>query len=202
MISHLSFFKQVVASFSCSANNLDIAQWFDKFLEHAMLINMHDFLPAELYMMRVMPNITFPIVPHWFHFKWKMLRKMYNSYTSPTSIVNPSILFYFPEDPNTVDVSKGQLEVIECITKCTGQFLKGLISVPSNASNYRFITIDYKINFDQCVQMLESIYRYILSLIKKVRMFPTFVVSFIRQDLIHWKRNSFFGIGAIYPTST
>ena len=34
------------------------------------------------------------------------------------------------------------------------------MSVPSNASYYRLITIDYKINFDQCVQMLESIYRY------------------------------------------
>ena len=50
--------------------------------------------------------------------------------------------------------------MVEYITKCTGQFLKDLMSIPSNASYYRLITIDYKINFDQCVQMLESIYRY------------------------------------------
>ena len=79
------------------------------------------------------------------------------AYTSPASIVNLCNFSYFPEDTNTVYVTKGQLEVIENITKCTGQFLKELMSIPSNASYYRLITIHYKINFDQCVQMLEYI---------------------------------------------
>jgi len=35
-----------------------------------------------------------------------------------------------------------------------------LMCIPSNSSYYRLITVDYKIYFDQCVQMLESIYRY------------------------------------------
>jgi len=81
-------------------------------------------------------------------------------YTSPTIIVNPSTLSYFPEDPITVYVTNGQLEVVEYIPKCTGQFLKDFMNIPCNASYYRLITIDYNINFDQCVQMLESIYRY------------------------------------------
>jgi len=34
------------------------------------------------------------------------------------------------------------------------------MSIPSNSSYYRLNTVDYKINFDQCVKMLESIYRY------------------------------------------
>ena len=56
-------------------------------------------------------------------------------YMSRTSIVNPSTLSYFP----TVYVTK---EVIEYITKCTGQFLKDTMSILSNASYYRFLTID------------------------------------------------------------
>ena len=57
-------------------------------------------------------------------------------------------------------VTKNQIEVIEYITKCTGRFLKELMCIPSNSSYYRLMTVDYKINFDQCVKMLESIYRY------------------------------------------
>jgi len=45
-------------------------------------------------------------------------------YTSPTTIVNPSTLSYFPEDPSTVYVTIGQLGVVEYVTKCTGRFLK------------------------------------------------------------------------------
>ena len=78
----------------------------------------------------------------------------------PTSVVNPSTLSYFPKEPTTVYVTKGQLKVIEYITKCTGQFLKDLMSIPNYASYYRLIEINYKINFDQCIQMLESKNRY------------------------------------------
>ena len=46
------------------------------------------------------------------------------------------------------------------MTECTGKFLKDLMSMPSNSSYYRLITVDFKINFDQCLKMLESIYRY------------------------------------------
>ena len=50
--------------------------------------------------------------------------------------------------------------VVEYITKSTGQFLKELMSMPGNSSYYRLLTIDHKINFDQRVQLLASIYRY------------------------------------------
>ena len=80
-------------------------------------------------------------------------------YTSVTSIINPSSLPYFPDDPTTVYATKHQLEV-EYMTKCTGQLIKDLMRMPSNSSYYRLITVDYKINFDHCAQMFESIYRY------------------------------------------
>ena len=55
--------------------------------------------------------------------------------------------------------TKHQLEV-EYMTKCTGQLIKDLMRMPSNSSYYRLITVDYKIDFDHFVHMLESIYRY------------------------------------------
>jgi len=99
-------------------------------------------------------------------------------YTSPTCIVHPSTLSYFPDEHTTVYVTKGQQGVIEYISKCTGQFLKDLMSIPSNASYYRLITIDYKITFDQCVQTLESIYRYAVTNQKGMDV-PTFALNFI-----------------------
>jgi len=46
----------------------------------------------------------------------------YLEYISQSSIINPSSLPYFPEEPTTVCVTNNQLKVIEYITKCTGQF--------------------------------------------------------------------------------
>jgi len=48
----------------------------------------------------------------------------YLEYISPTSLETPSSLPFFPENPATVYIIKTQIEVIEYITKCTGQFLK------------------------------------------------------------------------------
>jgi hypothetical protein len=143
----------------------DIAQWFDKFLEHAMLINMHEFFTGRvIFSLHDACDAKYHLenssLSSPFQMKNVEENVQYLEYISPTTIVNPSNLPFFPEEPITVYVTKGQLEVVEYITKCTGQFLKDLMSVPSNSSYCRLITIDYKINFDQCVQMLESIYRY------------------------------------------
>ena len=69
-----------------------------------------------------------------FPFQMKNVKEnvQFLEYTSPTTIVNPSTLSNFPDDPITVYVTKRQLEVVEYITKCTGQFLKDLMSILSN----------------------------------------------------------------------
>ena len=89
--------------------------------------------------------------------------------------------------------------MVEYIKKCTGQFLKDLMSIPSNAFYYRLIRIDYKIYFHQCVQMLESICRYA---VKKVRMSPTFVVNFILYDLARWNLFQFHEFQPVKAGST
>jgi len=118
-----------------------------------MLINMHDFVSGPvIFAIHDGCDAKYHLDNSTSSFPFQMKNVEENvqflEYTSPTTIVNPSTLSYFPEDPTTVYVTKGQLEVVEYITKCTGQFLKDLMSIPSNASYYRLITIDYKINFD------------------------------------------------------
>jgi len=54
------------------------------------------------------------------------------------------------------------------------------MSIPSNATYYRLITIENKINFDPCIQMLESIYRYAVTNQKGTDVpYLFFVVNFI-----------------------
>jgi len=58
-------------------------------------------------------------------------------YTSPTIITEPSQLPFFSEHKTTVYVTKKQLEVVQYVTKCTGQFLKSLMNIPCNTSYIR-----------------------------------------------------------------
>ena len=81
-------------------------------------------------------------------------------YTSPTNITEPSQLSYYSDSKTTVYVTKKQLKVVHYITKCTGQFLKSLINIPGNTSYIRLITINFKIEVDQTLSILESIYKY------------------------------------------
>ena len=76
-------------------------------------------------------------------------------YTSPTLIIKPSNLSYYSEE-TAVYATKALLDMLEEMTKCTGQFLNELMRVPGN----HLLTIHHKINFDQCAQMLESICKY------------------------------------------
>ena len=55
-------------------------------------------------------------------------------YTSPTIITEPSQLPFFSEHKTTVYVTKKQLELVQYVTKCTGQFLKSLMNIPGNTS--------------------------------------------------------------------
>jgi len=60
----------------------DIAQWFDKFLEHAMLINMHEFLLVVLFFAihdACDAKYHLDNRSSSFPFQMKMWRKMYNS---------------------------------------------------------------------------------------------------------------------------
>ena len=45
------------------------------------------------------------------------------------------LTFHFCEEAATVYVTKVQLEVVEYITKCTGQFLKEVMTVLGNSTN-------------------------------------------------------------------
>jgi hypothetical protein len=82
-------------------------------------------------------------------------------YASPTTITQPSELSFYSDNKTTVYVTKKQVEVVNYVTKCTGQFLKSLMQIPGNTSYLRLITINnFKIDVDQAVSMLESIYKY------------------------------------------
>ena len=81
-------------------------------------------------------------------------------YTSPTTIDFPSQLPFYSDNKTTVYVTKKQLEVVNYITKFTGQFLKTLMNVAGNSSYIRLITTNFVVDVDQTVAMLESMYRY------------------------------------------
>ena len=46
-------------------------------------------------------------------------------------------------------VTKNQLEVIDNVTKFTGQFIKSILESPGNTSYLRLITFDFKVDVDQ-----------------------------------------------------
>ena len=51
-------------------------------------------------------------------------------YTSPFHLENPSLNDQYTTNPSTVYVTKKQLEVVEYITKFTGQFIHNLMNIP------------------------------------------------------------------------
>ena len=57
-------------------------------------------------------------------------------------------------------VTKKQLEVVDYVTKFTGQFIKSVLELPGNTSYLRLITSDFKVDVDQSVFMLESLFKY------------------------------------------
>jgi hypothetical protein len=84
-------------------------------------------------------------------------------YTSPTTLDDPSKNENYTINPTTVYVTKKQLEVVEYITKFTGQFIHTLMNLSGNTSFLRIITFNYKITINQSVQMLEAIYNYAIA---------------------------------------
>jgi len=96
------------------------------------------------------------------------------------SILNRSILFYRPLGSHPVFMLVGAEH-----SKCTGQFLKELMSMPGNSSYYRLLTIDHKINFDQRVQLLASIYRYaVINFWFQFRCSPAYLVLISVKKII------------------
>ena len=85
---------------------------------------------------------------------------LFLEYTSPTSIVHSSSLPFYSTEKTIVYVTKKQLEVVDYITKFTGQFIKAVLELPGNTAYLRLITSDFKIDVDQSVFMLESLYKY------------------------------------------
>jgi len=84
-------------------------------------------------------------------------------YTSPSNLEHPSLNERYTTNPSTVYVTKKQLEVVEYITKFTGQFIHNLMNIPGNTAFLRLITFNYKITINQSVQMLEAIYNYAIT---------------------------------------
>jgi hypothetical protein len=63
-------------------------------------------------------------------------------------------------------VTKPQLEVVDFVTKCVGQFLKDIMTLPGNIGYNRLITVDFEVNVMKAVVMLPSIYRFSVSMQK------------------------------------
>ena len=81
-----------------------------------MLINMHEFFTGKVIFAlhnacdaKYHIDNSTSLIP--FQMKNVEENVEFLENTSPTSIVNPSNLCYFPEEPNTVYMTKGQLEV-------------------------------------------------------------------------------------------
>ena len=71
-------------------------------------------------------------------------------YTSPTSIVQSSSLPFYSTEKTIVYVTKKLLEVVDYITKFTGQFMKAVLELPVNTSYLRLITSDFKVDVFLC----------------------------------------------------
>ena len=52
------------------------------------------------------------------------------------------------------------LEVVDYVTKFTGQFVESVLEFPANTSYLRLVTFDLKVDGDQSVVMLESLLKY------------------------------------------
>ena len=95
-------------------------------------------------------------------FNMKIVKEnvIFLEYTSPTSIVNLSNLSFYSADKAIVYITKKQLEVVDYVTKFTGQLIKSVLELPGNTSYLRLITSDFKVDVDQSVFMLVSLFKY------------------------------------------
>ena len=55
------------------------------------------------------------------------------------------------------------MDVVYYLTMITAQHLKDLMSKPGNTIYQRHITIDFKVDVDQCVNMFKNIYRFTIT---------------------------------------
>ena len=77
-----------------------------------------------------------------FHMKIVEENVIFLEYTSPTSIVQLSSLPFYSTEKTIIYVTKKQLEVVDYITKFTGQFIKAVLEMPGNTSYLRLITTE------------------------------------------------------------
>jgi len=143
-----------------------LAQWL---LAQALFINMHEYFSGQ---------IVFELHPAcdtMYHIQNSsttapfQMRKVeenisvLDEYTSPTTLDVPSQNDRYTTNPFTVYVTNKQLELVDYITKFTGQFIHFLMNLPGNTALLRLITFNYKITINQSVQMLEAIYNYAIA---------------------------------------
>jgi len=168
-------------------NAADISLWFEEFLAQALLINMHEFFAGQItFLLHPTCDALYHINNSSIPFQMKNVEEniAFLEYTSPTIITEPSQLPFFSEHKTTVYVTKKQLEVVQYVTKCTGQFLKSLMNIPGNTSYLRLITINFKIDVDQAVSMLESIYKYAVTN-QKGRDIPLLIIPCTFEAGVH-----------------
>ena len=149
-------------------NATSLAQWYEDLMAQALLINMHEYFSGQIiFELHPACDAMFYIqnsstaVP----FQMRQLEEniSFLEYTSSSTLDNPSLNDRYTPNPTTVYVTKKQLEVVEYITKFTGQFIHNLMNIPGNTAFLRLITFNYKITVNQSVQMLEAIYNYAIT---------------------------------------
>ena len=57
-------------------------------------------------------------------------------------------------------VTKTHLEVVDYVTKFIGQLIKSVFKLPGYTSYLNLITLDFKVDVDESVVMLESLFKY------------------------------------------
>ena len=142
-----------------------MSRWYEDFMSQALLINMHEYFYGQIEF-ALLPacdalyHLRFASPANPFQMKAVDDNISFLEYTSPTTIENPVQSDYYPTYKEKVYVTKKQLEVVDYITKYTGQFLKTVMNLAGNTTYLRLITTNFKVDVDQPVLMLEAIHRF------------------------------------------
>jgi len=124
-----------------------LAEWFDKFMAQAVLINMNEYFCGQVdFILHPLCDASYHIthIQTGFPFEMKHLLKnaSYLEHVSPSNMVSKSTNMIYCDKKTKIYVSRDQLVVINYITSYTGQILKDLMMVPGNTSFMRLLTVD------------------------------------------------------------
>jgi hypothetical protein len=174
-----------------------MSRWFEEFISQALLINMHEYFYGQIEFALhpacdALYHLRFASTANPFHLKAVDDNIAFLEYTSPTTIANPIQTGFYPVVKEKVYVTKKQLEVVEYITKYTGQFLKTVMNLPGNTTTHlRLITTNFKVDVDQPVLMLEAIYRFCVTN-QKGREVPQLCKKIIHYNHAHLMQEFIF----------